>query len=167
MRVTINLCFLCSILCAVPNPCRTPDLKNGLCVTVAQCPLIQRLLNQPLLTSNVVRFLEASRCGAQDRKVLVCCAAPENVQPATTAAPLPVQTRPPASTPLGNRLSYETQLRLLPDKCGVQYTDRIIGGERAQLDEYPWTALIQHRRKSKWRLKHAQNIRHHVTHEPC
>ncbi|XP_307757.5 uncharacterized protein LOC1269161 [Anopheles gambiae] len=146
--ITVIMCVLHSSAAQFPNPCRTPDLKNGLCVTVTQCPLIQRLLNQPLLTSNVVRFLEASRCGAQDRKVLVCCAEPENVQPATTAAPLPVQTRPPASTPLGNRLSYETQLRLLPDECGVQYTDRIIGGERAQLDEYPWTALIQHRRKN-------------------
>uniref|UniRef100_A0A182PNA6 CLIP domain-containing serine protease n=1 Tax=Anopheles epiroticus TaxID=199890 RepID=A0A182PNA6_9DIPT len=134
---------------ATEMPCQSPDMKDGICVTVAQCPLIQRLLNQPLLTSNVVRFLEASRCGALDGKVLVCCAAPQDVVPITTTAPRPVQTRPPAGTsPVGNRLSYDAQLQLLPGACGIHYTDRIIGGERTQLDEYPWTALIQHRRRT-------------------
>ncbi|XP_049283463.1 CLIP domain-containing serine protease 14D-like [Anopheles funestus] len=145
--IIIVLCMLHSSAAQYQNPCRTPDQKGGICVTVAQCPLVRRLLNQPLLTANIVRFLEASRCGIVDKRVLVCCEAPENIVPATTNAP-PVQTQPPPSGPTGNRFSYEEQLRLLPAECGIQYTDRIIGGERAQIDEYPWAALIQHRRRN-------------------
>ncbi|XP_050070106.1 serine protease easter-like [Anopheles maculipalpis] len=169
----VIVCMLQSSVAQYQNQCRTPDQRGGICVTVNQCPRIKALLNQPLLTSNVVRFLEASRCGILENKVLVCCEAPEytaltNGQPAvqtqppaTTNAPF-VQTRLPATTfqqtqPLspangpttaGSRWSYEDRLQLLPAECGVQYTDRIIGGERAQIDEYPWIVLIQHRRKN-------------------
>uniref|UniRef100_A0A182MDC4 CLIP domain-containing serine protease n=1 Tax=Anopheles culicifacies TaxID=139723 RepID=A0A182MDC4_9DIPT len=146
--IIVVMCVLHSSVAQYQAQCRTPDRKGGLCVTVAECPLIKRLLNQPLLTSNIVRYLEASRCGILDKKVLVCCEAPKNAVPSVTIAP-PVQTQPPApSVPVANRLSYEQQLQLLPAECGIQYTDRIIGGERTQIDEYPWTALIQHRRRN-------------------
>uniref|UniRef100_A0A182YKD4 CLIP domain-containing serine protease n=1 Tax=Anopheles stephensi TaxID=30069 RepID=A0A182YKD4_ANOST len=182
----VIVCMLQSTVAQYQNQCRTPDQRGGICVTVSQCPRILGLLNQPLLTSNVVRFLEASRCGILEKKILVCCEAPENTipanaqppvqtrPPATTNAPFvqtrlpatttfqqtqrPVQTQPPfqqqpqrpaiGQTTVGSRLSYEDRLRLLPADCGIQYSDRIIGGERAQIDEYPWIALIQHRRKN-------------------
>ncbi|XP_053671281.1 CLIP domain-containing serine protease B4-like [Anopheles nili] len=125
--------------------CLTPDQKDGTCVMVAQCPLVRQLLNKPLLTTNDVRFLESSRCGVIDRKALVCCQQPDS--PTSTVSPT-VATPPAASGPVENRLSVEQKRRLLPDDCGVQYTDRIIGGERTKIDEYPWAALIQHRRRN-------------------
>lgn len=165
--ITIVMCMLHTSEAQYQSQCRTPDQKAGTCVSVVQCPLVIKLVNQPLLTRNDVRFLEQSRCGVMDRKVLVCCAAPENSNPpvATTRAtvqprppvnvptrPAPVPTQPPAVTttafPIGNRLSYKERLALLPDECGIQYTDRIIGGERARIDEYPWVVLIQHRRRT-------------------
>uniref|UniRef100_A0A182VQQ0 Uncharacterized protein n=1 Tax=Anopheles minimus TaxID=112268 RepID=A0A182VQQ0_9DIPT len=144
--IIVIMCVLHSGVAQYQTQCRTPDQKGGVCVTVAQCPLIVRLLNQPLLTSNIVRFLEASRCGILDKKVLVCCETPQNTVPSTIVPP--VQTQPPASEPVANRLSYDEQLQLLPAECGIQYTDRIIGGEQARIDEYPWTVLIQHRRRT-------------------
>uniref|UniRef100_A0A182QQA1 CLIP domain-containing serine protease n=1 Tax=Anopheles farauti TaxID=69004 RepID=A0A182QQA1_9DIPT len=173
--VALVITIVIVVMCALPtsdaqyqSQCRTPNQQAGVCVSVTQCPLVMRLINQPLLTRNDVLFLEQSRCGVMDRKVLVCCAAPETTsaspvatapRPTTQSRPPPVNVPPrvPQTTPsnappnaasINNRLSNSERLALLPGECGIQYTDRIIGGERARLDEYPWTVLIQHRRRT-------------------
>uniref|UniRef100_A0AAG5CUB7 CLIP domain-containing serine protease n=1 Tax=Anopheles atroparvus TaxID=41427 RepID=A0AAG5CUB7_ANOAO len=130
--------------------CRTPEQSAGSCVTVTQCPLVQNLLKKPLLTANDVQYLENSRCGVLNRKALVCCARPVIATNAATQAPSPVPSLVPTNiVPVDNRLeSLEQRQRLLPDECGLHLSDRIIGGERAKLDEYPWMALLQHRRKT-------------------
>lgn len=33
---------------------------------------------------------------------------------------------------------------LLPTECGKDLTQRIVGGERAGLDEYPWMTLLEY-----------------------
>lgn len=33
---------------------------------------------------------------------------------------------------------------LLPTECGKDLTQRILGGERAGLDEYPWMTLLEY-----------------------
>uniref|UniRef100_A0A182J8R7 Uncharacterized protein n=1 Tax=Anopheles atroparvus TaxID=41427 RepID=A0A182J8R7_ANOAO len=39
-----------------------------------------------------------------------------------------------------------------PDSCGIQMDDRIVGGTRAAIDQYPWMALLQYARQEKKRL---------------
>lgn len=130
------------------SQCRTPEQSAGSCVLVTQCTVVRNLLNKPLLTANDIQYLENSRCGVLDRKVLVCCAKPD--VPPNTPAPTAPPNRVPTTNaiPVDNRLSLEQRQQLLPSECGLHLSDRIVGGERAKLEEYPWMALIQHRRKN-------------------
>lgn len=123
--------------------CKTPVNQPGSCVLVAECDFIRRVLAKPVLEKNDVRYIEASRCGTYQKKALVCCALP------ATAAPNIGGTG--SSGSIGQRvqtsgLSLEDKRRLLPlaPQCGVQYDDRIVGGERTGVTAYPWLARIQH-----------------------
>ncbi|XP_058061500.1 CLIP domain-containing serine protease B4-like [Anopheles bellator] len=134
------------------DPCTTPERTAGTCVLVAQCSYVRTLLYKPVLTANDVQYLESSRCGVRERKVLVCCAAPDSVGNPTTPT-TPTRPSAPPSTTLATITrqdlgQFSEQVKLLPKDCGIQYSDRIIGGERAKIDEFPWTALIQHRRNN-------------------
>ncbi|XP_053697459.1 CLIP domain-containing serine protease B4-like [Sabethes cyaneus] len=125
------------------STCRTPVNELGTCVFVAECLFIRQVLQKPILDNNDIRFIEASRCGTHDRKALVCCAKPSGGSPAT-----PVSAKPAAAVAsrVDNVPVNFSKLGLLPKApvCGIQYSDRIVGGERTKIDEYPWTARIQH-----------------------
>lgn len=43
---------------------------------------------------------------------------------------------------------------LLPtlEYCGISSSNRIIGGERAELDEFPWMALLEYRKRKVFRI---------------
>lgn len=47
-------------------------------------------------------------------------------------------------------------ISLLPSDqvCGIQNNDRIVGGTQADIDEYPWMALVQY---NKRKLHHFQS----------
>uniref|UniRef100_A0A023ER99 CLIP domain-containing serine protease n=1 Tax=Aedes albopictus TaxID=7160 RepID=A0A023ER99_AEDAL len=126
--------------------CSTPVKEPGTCVLVAECDFIRRVLAKPILEKNDIRYIEASRCGSYERKALVCCARPTlpTSSPATSS---PVVS---SSDNVDNRfssgLTLNDRLKLLPQAphCGVQYDDRIVGGERAGITAYPWIARIEH-----------------------
>lgn len=124
------------------SSCKTPVNKPGQCVLVAECDFIRRVLDKPLLGQNDIRYIEASRCGSYDRKALVCCAEPSGTPPNS----VPTTSEPIASRVDSVPSSAGDKLKLLPKNpsCGIQYSDRIVGGERTKIDEFPWTARIQH-----------------------
>lgn len=75
------------------------------------------LLSKRFLSADETAFVQRSKCGASpDGKTLVCCAASAN-----PALPL-------------------------PPKCGQDLSDRIHGGQPTDVDEFPWTALVQYRK---------------------
>ncbi|XP_058448403.1 CLIP domain-containing serine protease B4-like [Malaya genurostris] len=121
------------------SSCRTPVQEPGSCVLVAECNFIRQVLQKPILDNNDIRYVEASRCGTYQKKALVCCAKPTGSPPGAVTQPA-----------LTNRADAEPlnvdRINLLPRApvCGIQYSDRIVGGERTKIDEYPWTARIQH-----------------------
>lgn len=130
------------------SDCKTPVHQPGSCVLVAECDFIRRVLAKPILENNDVKYIEASRCGTHQKKALVCCPLPK------TSAPSPGGG---GSTGNGNSdtinqrvqtsgLSLEDKRRLLPPppQCGIQYDDRIVGGERTGVTAYPWLARVQH-----------------------
>ncbi|XP_055550364.1 CLIP domain-containing serine protease B4-like [Wyeomyia smithii] len=124
------------------STCRTPINEPGLCVFVSECSFIRRVLQKPILDNNDIRYIEASRCGVHEKKPLVCCAEPSGGAPVE-----PAPSTPPAISKRVDNLPLNVdKLRLLPraPSCGIQYSDRIVGGERTKIDEYPWTARIQH-----------------------
>ncbi|XP_035779246.1 CLIP domain-containing serine protease 14D-like [Anopheles albimanus] len=122
--------------------CQTPDGEAGTCVLVRECPFAVAVLKKKNHSNNDVRYLEATRCGELGKKVLVCCNEPNVTQ---TSEPVDAET---IAELVENRFGTREQKRdLLPPVCGQSNEDRLIGGDRANLFDYPWNALIQHRTK--------------------
>uniref|UniRef100_A0A182PNA5 CLIP domain-containing serine protease n=1 Tax=Anopheles epiroticus TaxID=199890 RepID=A0A182PNA5_9DIPT len=102
--------------------CINPAGQPGKCIPFRECSSLLSIYSKGFTSPEESRFLAASRCGEKDRRSLVstvCCA---SEQPARTNS-LPVSPQ-----------------------CGVQLTDRIVGGQSTELEEFPWTALIEYRK---------------------
>lgn len=106
-----------------PNDqCSNPNGQSGLCVPLRGCRPLKEIYTKPVVSLEESTFLTNSRCGMDGRVPLVCCVTPD-LATATSA--------PPKTT---------------VESCGVDYSERIFGGNVTDLDEFPWTALIQYRR---------------------
>uniref|UniRef100_A0A1Y1L107 CLIP domain-containing serine protease n=1 Tax=Photinus pyralis TaxID=7054 RepID=A0A1Y1L107_PHOPY len=143
--------------------CRTPDGKLGECKAISQCHYISVMAEQSLSYSTIM-FLKKSQCGFEGRNPKVCCMdeyddnRKEDTLPtsedgymagipasSTKERPpvYPSVTKPDATFPVSSR-------SLLPDRsvCGTATENRIVGGQVAELDEFPWMALIEYRKPS-------------------
>ncbi|XP_030765182.1 serine protease easter-like [Sitophilus oryzae] len=112
--------------------CTTPDRKTGNCIALTNCEPILRVLRtikRPVSTE-VAQKLQAYNCGVDSRrKVKVCC--PSESIDLEGTNPLDV--------------SNHRNKNLLPTDCGYIDTDnRIINGENAFLNEFPWMALLSY-----------------------
>uniref|UniRef100_A0A3F2YTX9 CLIP domain-containing serine protease n=1 Tax=Anopheles christyi TaxID=43041 RepID=A0A3F2YTX9_9DIPT len=122
------VCGLCSVIGSsvaleLQDACQTPDGKAGTCVYIKSCLSIRNLLLQKeKITQEDRSFVMKSNCGQQGRSVLVCCPL---VRKLTGRFDAPVELPPPGD-------------------CGKMQMDRIVGGEIAALDAYPWLARIQY-----------------------
>lgn len=93
------------------NACKTPDNWDGRCIVLQQCRPLYSLL-QGTLTNDQRTFLRSSQCGREGSKPLVCC-------PNTfTEEDLPSNKH-----------------------CGVQVSDKIVGGEDTSINELPWYVM--------------------------
>ncbi|XP_053667533.1 CLIP domain-containing serine protease B4-like [Anopheles marshallii] len=99
--------------------CVNPGGKPGTCIPFRECPPLLAIYRKPITTPDESRFLANSRCGEIDRRTLVCCETADFSD--TTITGLPVAPR-----------------------CGIQLSDRIVGGQITELEEFPWSALIQY-----------------------
>uniref|UniRef100_A0A182YKD5 CLIP domain-containing serine protease n=1 Tax=Anopheles stephensi TaxID=30069 RepID=A0A182YKD5_ANOST len=105
------------------DECQTPDGNVGTCVIIRSCISIRKLLLlKDKMTPEDRAFLRNSKCGQQGSSVLVCCPL---VRKLTGRFDAPVELPPPG-------------------ECGKMQSDRIVGGEVASLDAYPWLARIQY-----------------------
>lgn len=105
---------ICPTIC-IENSCKTPDNWDGKCIVLQQCrPLYNLLLQGSMITMEQRTFLRNSQCGRQGSNPLVCC-------PNTfTIDDLP-----------SNKL------------CGVQVSDKIVGGDETSINDFPWYAFNQ------------------------
>lgn len=95
------------------------DCTRSQCINLRQCPTLIQLLRNP--TASNIRELQAATCYINNRTPFVCC-------PSTT-----VTTEPPVAPTKS----------LLPEKCGdSSHFNRIIGGEVAPINAYPWKAVL-------------------------
>lgn len=136
--------------------CATPDNAAGFCIGLRQCPGLLNILQSRPLKPGAIDFLKQSQCGFDGNDPRVCCP----VQSGTTGTPNtnnPVDpggnSRPTDSftergdtdNQSGDNLQYDLSTNpLLPTDCGKDLTNRIVGGERTELDEFPWTALLEY-----------------------
>uniref|UniRef100_A0A2C9GLQ9 CLIP domain-containing serine protease n=2 Tax=Anopheles arabiensis TaxID=7173 RepID=A0A2C9GLQ9_ANOAR len=137
--------------------CTTPTRLRGRCISIYECDSILDYFKQRILTWEEREFLRKSQCtgATSGRQPFVCC--PGNgskpvVAPATTVPAGTVSTTPagPAATAPSGDAALADQLvgGLLPNpkknECGVSIGMRIYGGQNADIDEFPWLALLQY-----------------------
>lgn len=114
----------------------TPDNLNGLCQPVRTCTVLVELLQTQRKNPEVINFLRRSHCGYAGRDPLVCC-------PSSSSAPK--TTQKPTSDPT---IARGGSLPRAP-ACGIDAPDRIFNGEPTKIDEFPWLAQIQYK-KREW-----------------
>nr|CAD7428580.1 unnamed protein product [Timema monikensis] len=121
--------------------CSSPRRRPGTCINLKDCLPLMTLLQQPRpLPPDVVDFLRRSQCGFVGRNPLVCCELSSRPT-ITTESPVVLSEKlsePPKDVTGDFRLSF------LPRRiCGKRDTaNRIIGGNKTAINEYPWMALV-------------------------
>ncbi|XP_045483885.1 CLIP domain-containing serine protease 2 isoform X1 [Pieris rapae] len=87
------------------------------------------------------KLFEKAACGTEtedeDSDFKVCC----SDIPSLNTSP---QSTPPTENYIESRWAGIDQETLLPDRCGSIWGNRIIGGRKANLFDFPWMVLIAH-----------------------
>ncbi|XP_005185522.1 serine protease easter [Musca domestica] len=128
----------------VPNfgRCVTPNRERALCIILEDCKYLYNVLITPPLRDADRLYLSRSQCGYQNGKVLICC--PDRfrtVQPITSASAAPAP-------------SYVSNILPQPGQCGNVLSNRIYGGNKTKIDEFPWMALIEYTKGSSGKGHH-------------
>lgn len=133
--------------------CKTPTNKRGLCVSFYDCPSMLSFFGDRILTWEERDFLRRSVCtgATSGRQPYVCCPdrKTDNKDAASTTTPVPVLTSVLTSADKDKPIEKENRVGgLLPDptknECGISIGMRIYGGENADIDEFPWLAMLQY-----------------------
>lgn len=126
------------------SSCVNPAGNRGECIGIRDCgPILDLLQSQPLLPETRA-FLVQSRCGTQGRDPMVCCVRQTVVNTPRTVPPGNDNTNADY-TRTGDNVEYNLSNNpLLPTDCGKDLRQRIFGGNRTGLDEFPWMALLEY-----------------------
>uniref|UniRef100_A0A1L8DQE9 CLIP domain-containing serine protease n=2 Tax=Nyssomyia neivai TaxID=330878 RepID=A0A1L8DQE9_9DIPT len=111
-----------------PGICITPDGQAGVCVDIKECKSLYAILTNQDITDADKTFLRDRHCGFVNGTAAVCC---------------DLETK-------RDTRSVSTVNNLLPKpeegKCGRETSkNRLIGGQLAKLDEYPWMVRLQYK----------------------
>ncbi|XP_015120009.1 CLIP domain-containing serine protease 2 [Diachasma alloeum] len=123
-----------------PDACRNPNGVIGSCINIRQCPILLNILQSRPLDPQNVRFLQESKCGFEGRDPKVCCVDQQQSQ-----RPDPSENNNNNNNNNGNIAS---RADLLPEDCGHDLQLRIVGGERAEIDEFPWMVLLEYQKST-------------------
>ncbi|KAH8384069.1 hypothetical protein KR009_012012, partial [Drosophila setifemur] len=140
--------------CDIPN-----ETKRGVCVEVSRCAAYLQVRNATNLPAEKVNFLKKVQCEVEQQvggiegayESLVCCPAngQDYLYPVLQFSKFEYRrfldvTARFKTKKLKRRIQTvepSSGFNLL-NECGKQVTNRIYGGEIAELDEYPWLALL-------------------------
>nr|ASN76826.1 prophenoloxidase activating factor 1 [Octodonta nipae] len=116
--------------------CRTPNGESANCISIYDCPLLLKSIRSG--NPSKMQFLKNSHCG-YDRDPLVCCGSDDDFETDSSDESSEVSLR-------GTNGRREVRNTALPGRnsCGFQETDKILGGENADMDEFPWMARLQY-----------------------
>lgn len=157
------------------GPCNTPDDEIGACVPISRCnPLLQYLENQPLLSGNVISYLQQSACTYTDpaqkkeekTKNRICCPIITRNKTETTSDRFTTSTKP-TNYILNdnktidkelisdlNKIANKRKVKLPKPgdeegQCGVREIDDRILRYETDIYDHPWSALIRYKDR-KW-----------------
>lgn len=110
-------------------PCKTPDKRNGTCTPVKNCDnYITMLRTLDVSDQTTKKYLKQFQCGGTTEEDIQICCSQENFEL------------------IDKSLIPKPEL----EECGLQANDnRIVGGTVAELDDFPWMALLQYRKGKK------------------
>ncbi|XP_028047881.1 CLIP domain-containing serine protease 2 [Monomorium pharaonis] len=127
----------------------TVDSQLGTCILARDCRFVANILEKS--RDQAIVYLRRNHCGFEGPNPKVCCINSANVDTrpddhvtnfGTTQSWNSEQTIP--------QLDYtQTDVAnnpLLPTNCGRELSQRIIGGERTELDEFAWMALLEYQK---------------------
>lgn len=139
------LALLCLLLVlheiSAQDRCTTPEKKAGTCINIRECQaLVDILKTQQPLSRELLDYLNSLQCGFEGTNPKVCCEQQGlPLQPSSTTEP-PVVT---STVPDPPDVSTHPNLRLLnDDDCGPVAQQRIVGGNKTGVFDYPWMALL-------------------------
>lgn len=127
MRLIERICILgLPLLIAVSNgqqTCTTPDGRAGSCILLRSCNTLFTLIKKKPLLQEDRTFLSRSQCGwsREENHPMVCC-----------------------SDLLDTPIRVGASLLPTVGVCGIQTSDRIVGGVNTRIDEFPWLALLKY-----------------------
>ncbi|XP_072390786.1 serine protease grass-like [Diabrotica undecimpunctata] len=119
--------------------CRTPTGETANCIPANQCKAIIDVLQRAKRpwTPSVRKQINEYYCGFADNIAHVCC--PQGSIPIEDGSTPEVQQEPP-------NVSNHKNLYLIPPNCGqLDLQNRIRNGQNADLNEFPWMALLRYR----------------------
>jgi transmembrane serine protease 9 len=120
------------------------------CVPIQECQQLLSLLKQKPLPPQSIQFLRQSQCGFEGRIPKVCCSNSQSVTPIAVSSTRrgygqPVWDTTPQEQRLPSAWESHRNARLIPaDQCGIDNSEKLWGGERTDMEQYPWTALFQY-----------------------
>lgn len=127
--------------------CRV-DGQLGECILARDCTLVSNILQQS--REQAIDYLRRNHCGFDRSNPMVCCISSINTRPGGSMTnPGTTQSSNSETTtpqPIGNTRIDLTNNPLLPNDCGRDLSQRIFGGNRTELDEFPWMTLLEYQK---------------------
>lgn len=117
---------MCCFVSILEQTCTAPDGKAGNCILLRLCDTLFTLIKKKPLLQEERNFLSQSQCGwsREENHPLVCC---------SDSLDAPVRVGESLLPPVG--------------VCGIQTSDRIVGGVNTKIDEFPWLALLKYAKR--------------------
>lgn len=142
-NLPLAIIFLIAHNAAAQESCHTPSKKPGICINLKNCSaLFDILIREKPLSESSLNLLRKSQCGFEGKDPKVCC---EFQGTTITETPTRVP-EPPSFIPNPPDLTNHINLRLLDlHSCGPITEQKIFGGNKTGVLQYPWMALIAFR----------------------
>ncbi|XP_039432139.1 melanization protease 1-like [Culex pipiens pallens] len=125
-------------------PCLTDEAKPGSCVDIDHCPFLRELAQATILSTQERALLNRRVCGPRK----VCCEEPSGVTLNLPTSSTPAsEIRVPivaARTAISKKMTLPDTTVCGPDNLG----DRIFGGNKTEIDQFPWTVALEYRNKN-------------------
>lgn len=130
--------------------CRV-DGQIGTCMLARECITVANLLKQS--REKAINYLMQNHCGFERMNPLVCCNPNVPTRPGGDQINFGVTNsgeNPSPSSQSENPNNSQIDLSnnpLLPNNCGRDLSQRIVGGEITELDEFPWMVLLEYQKR--------------------
>ncbi|KAK9869224.1 hypothetical protein WA026_002976 [Henosepilachna vigintioctopunctata] len=135
LMILIVLLNQSKILAKTYESCHTPRGEEGECIAIRECGGLYTLLGVMPLPHAYGEYLKKSHCGFIGKIPKVCCSK-DDITPRAAKKTQNI-TETDDEVPILTRSNLPKN-----DECGTYVERKIYGGESAELDEFPWMALL-------------------------